>query len=156
MSEERHPVRSLLIPTLGGEFLVPNAAVAEIVGYREPQPVPGAPEWLLGVLSWREQMIPVMAIESVLGRAQPRASRGSRLIVVHALKRRGDLEFYGLLCNGFPRLIRIDNSNMSRDENVKPESKLIAFKVEVEGRPGEILDLEQVEDVVAARGSMAG
>ncbi len=156
MANEEQPVRSLLVPTLGGTFLVPNAAVAEIIGFREAQPVPGAPKWLLGLLGWRDQMIPVLAIESLLGRSEFRAARSSRLIVMHALQRRGDLDFYALLCTGFPRLLRVDQTNLIRDDAAEPESPLVAYKVLIDGQPGEVPDLLRLEDTVAARSALAG
>ena len=46
-------IRGVLISVTGGKMLLPNASVAEVITYSDPEPVVGAPAWLLGRARWR-------------------------------------------------------------------------------------------------------
>ncbi|MEW8260599.1 MAG: chemotaxis protein CheW, partial [Candidatus Thiodiazotropha taylori] len=53
-------VRSVLIPLHERQILLPNATVAEVMGYQQPEYAGDElPEWFLGHLAWRGVMIPV-------------------------------------------------------------------------------------------------
>jgi len=57
-------VRCLLIPISGGQLLLPNSVVAEVFPYNEPERVAeNQPNWLLGLIDWRNQRIPLLSIE---------------------------------------------------------------------------------------------
>ena len=58
-------VHSLLLPINKELLLLPNAAVAEVITYSEPEAINDAPEWLLGILNWRERRIPLISFESI-------------------------------------------------------------------------------------------
>jgi len=47
MNDQRD-IRGVLITVTQGRLLLPNASVAEVITYSEPEPVGDAPEWLLG------------------------------------------------------------------------------------------------------------
>lgn len=141
-------VRSLLVPVEGDFLIVPNAAVAEILGYTDPQPVPDGAAWMLGMLPWRGQMIPVVSFEALRGGAVPAGGRHSRLLVLHVLSDvTGDLRFYALLTQGFPSLMTIERGNIApMDEQDQPATK---GRVLVAGRPALIPDLEVVETMLS-------
>ena len=40
-------IRGVLIQVAGGRLLLPNATIAEVLSYAEPDAVAGAPDWLL-------------------------------------------------------------------------------------------------------------
>ena len=42
----------MLIPLREGRLLLPNATVAEVIGYREPDAVAFDADWLQGKVSW--------------------------------------------------------------------------------------------------------
>ncbi|MEW8500302.1 MAG: chemotaxis protein CheW, partial [Candidatus Thiodiazotropha taylori] len=61
-------VRSVLIPLHERQILLPNATVAEVMGYQQPEYAGDElPEWFLGHLAWRGVMIPVVSYEGLLG-----------------------------------------------------------------------------------------
>ena len=45
MSQQRD-IRGVLISVTQGRLLLPNASVAEVITYSEPEPVADAPDWL--------------------------------------------------------------------------------------------------------------
>ena len=53
MSIERKDIRGVTISVTGGRLLLPNANIAEIITFAEPEALPEAPDWVLGRLRWR-------------------------------------------------------------------------------------------------------
>ncbi|EPN84602.1 hypothetical protein A234_10571, partial [Pseudomonas syringae pv. actinidiae ICMP 19101] len=49
----------LLLPLSDRHLLLPNVAVAELIDYQDCSAGPDAPEWYLGVISWRELSLPL-------------------------------------------------------------------------------------------------
>ena len=41
-------IRGVMIPVTGGRVLLPNATVAEVITYAQPERIANAPHWLLG------------------------------------------------------------------------------------------------------------
>lgn len=145
MQDVAGEVRSLLVP-LDGEFLlVPNSAVAEILTYRETSPVPDAPDWFVGMLSWRSQLIPVIAYEAITGGEAPAVSPRTRIAVFNVVGANpAYLRFYAIVTQGFPSLINIDNSSLA-PVSQDGERAGVLSKVLVAGRPATIPDLDYLE-----------
>ena len=146
-------IRSLLIPLEGEYLLVPNAAVAEILTYRESREVPESPEWFVGMLSWRNQTIPVVSFEAIKGGKAPRVNPRSRLAVFNTVGANpAYLRFYAVVTQGFPSLINIDNSSIAPMGGEDFEG--VASQVLVAGRPASIPDLDHIEGRLVDRQQM--
>ena len=65
MAEQLEEVYSLLIPFAGGKLILPRVSVAEVTGFLRPKPVRGAPDWLIGLISWQGQDIPLVSFEGL-------------------------------------------------------------------------------------------
>jgi purine-binding chemotaxis protein CheW len=82
--------RRLLLFATGPEGRMPfglNARQAlEVLTPRQVRPVPGAPAYLLGLVSWRDEPIAAVDLEARLGLA-PRTAAFSRLLVVRSRDR---------------------------------------------------------------------
>ncbi len=99
-------VRSLWVPLREMNLLLPNMAVAEIGSYRVPKEVPGMPEWLLGMVTWREREIPVISLESICGLSASSNPVFSRLMIVNSVRPDSRVEFFGIVTAGLPGLIQ--------------------------------------------------
>ena len=64
MNEERE-IACVLVTLHDRQLLLPNVTVAEVVRMQRVQPVGNAPDWLLGVTSWRGRIVPVLSPEHV-------------------------------------------------------------------------------------------
>lgn len=104
-SEQLH---TLLIPLAGASLLLPNTAVAEVVNYQAPDRVADAPEWLLGLLTWRDRRIPVVGFEALAGAGAPQAVRQSRIAVLNTLNGDSALPYVAVLTQGIPQLRALD------------------------------------------------
>ncbi len=67
MEQDGSVVRCLALPIAGEQILVPNAVVAEVVAADTVSPLSGDPEWLLGSLTWRGSVLPLVCMEAAVG-----------------------------------------------------------------------------------------
>lgn len=111
MSDALDSLTGLIIPLAGAPLLLPNVAVAELVGYRLSQASAQGPEWFLGWTNWRDQRIPVIDPGVMLG--QP-ANDGlaPRMVILNAVGGRPGVNFLGLRVSGIPRTKRVVRGEM--------------------------------------------
>ncbi len=104
---ENREIRGLMILVSNGRVLMPNASVAEVITYADPERVPNAPDWLLGKVSWRGWRIPLISFSLMAGMALEERTSGAKVAVVKALDNPLKLPYIGMLTQGFPRLTSI-------------------------------------------------
>lgn len=109
MSEFDGEIRCMLIPLREGRLLLPNAAVAEVIGYREPDVTRHGVAWLQGQVSWHQRDIPVIDFERMLGRPAVGAGIRQRIAVCYAPDTEAGWPMLGLVAQGIPRLLRVDS-----------------------------------------------
>lgn len=143
-------VPSLLIPVHGKTLILPNAAVAEIVDYRDPEAVEGGPDWLLGSISWRGKQLPVIACEAVMGGELPPAQGAQRIAVVNTLNENPDLPFFALVLQGIPQLVGAVEAVVAAaaDDAAAPPTGVLT-EVTVNGQPALIPDLDALERMIS-------
>lgn len=109
MAQSSTVIRSLVVPLDRELMLLPGSVVAEVVPYKEPEPAPeGAPAWLVGMVSWREQRVPLLSIEAFIsGNAAPAPSSSARIAILKTLDTSRGFPFYGLLTRQIPRLVSV-------------------------------------------------
>lgn len=112
MSAVIDKVRSLWIPLRGMNLLLPNVAVAEVVPYREPEPAEAGPDWLLGVLNWRDQRIPLVSYEIFCKQDAPESADRARILVLNTTRADTRLPFIAMVTSGIPRLFLADEEGL--------------------------------------------
>lgn len=138
-------VSALLVPFQGRPFVVPNLAIAEIVPYEDPVPVPGKPVWYLGELAWRGQRIPLVSIPGMRNEEYEMPPE-ARIAVFNGIG--GELPFYGVVSHGIPRLARVRQQDLETiDGMYTPVDD--AF-VSVNGELAIIPNLIQIEALIAS------
>ena len=86
MSDDNQTIiRGVLIQVADARLLLPNATIAEVLSYAEPDAVAGAPDWLLGRIRWRGWQLPLVAFSRFAGIAEDQGGLGSKVIVLKAL-----------------------------------------------------------------------
>ena len=115
-------IRGVLIQVAGGRLLLPNATLAEVLSYAEPDPVEGAPDWLLGRMRWRGWQLPLIAFGRLSGLANERGGLGSKVVVLRALGGNPRAPYFALLTQGFPRLVTVSRDTLMvvDDHNALP------------------------------------
>jgi len=101
-------VRSLWLPLVNTNLLVPNVAIAEILDYQPLDLFEAGPDWLLGCLRWRDEELPVISIERLCGYSLPQGEHGSRISIFNSVIAETDLPFFAMVTAGIPRLFNAD------------------------------------------------
>ena len=104
---ESRDLRGLLMTVTNGRVLLPNASVAEVITFSEPERVSNAPERLFGRIRWRGWRIPLISFSLLAGMALEERVEGARVAVVKALDDPLRLPYIGVLTQGFPRLTTV-------------------------------------------------
>jgi chemosensory pili system protein ChpC len=140
-------VRSVLIPLQERQILLPNAAVAEVMGYQQPEYAGDElPEWFLGHLAWRGVMIPVVSFEGLLGDTVVAPGYRGRILILNALGEHERLSHIGLAVHAIPSLVRVSADNIVPVNPPKDDPQpLIKQHVELDMSPALIPDLDEIE-----------
>ncbi|MCU7905218.1 MAG: chemotaxis protein CheW [Candidatus Thiodiazotropha sp. (ex Epidulcina cf. delphinae)] len=140
-------VRSVLIPLHECRLLLPNAVVAEVMDYLQPEPAGNAsPTWFLGYLAWRGMMMPVVSFEGMRGDQVAIPGQRGRILILNALGGHERLSHIGLVVQSIPKLARVSAENVLP---VNPEEgdqdPLVKQQVELDLSPAIIPDLDEIE-----------
>lgn len=117
MSTSNNDIRGVLIQVAGGRLLLPNATIAEVLSYADPDPVEGTPDWLLGRIRWRGWQVPLIAFARLSGIAEEHGGLGSKVIVLKALGGDAKAPYFALLTQGFPRLVTVARDTVVTDDS---------------------------------------
>ena len=153
-------IRGVLISVTGGKLMLPNATVAEVITYSNPEPVPNAPTWLLGRVRWRGWGLPIVSFSRMVGWANEGASLGAKVAVLKGVGNHAKMPYFAILTQGFPRLITIVENEVA--ESSDPDIDLpdgVYSQVHFHGDDCVVPDLAAVElqivEVLQRAGSMA-
>lgn len=138
-------IPSLMVPLQGRPLLVPNLAVAEIVPFSEPVPVADKPVWYIGDIHWRGVNVPVVSVVLMRGEDEDIPS-DARIAVFNGLD--GKLPFYGVICHGIPRLVRVRAQDIEATDGMY--TPIDDAFVAVGGELAVIPNLVQIESIIAA------
>jgi chemosensory pili system protein ChpC len=126
--------------------LLPNTAVAEVIGFKDPQPRDDAPDWLLGRIDWRGRRIPVISWERAVEESEPDWSASRvRIVVLNTPNGNPALTHIGVLSVGIARLARIRVDTLTEEPMDEKASPLVRASVIITGVPAWIPDLDELE-----------
>ena len=106
-------IRGVLIQVAGGRLLLPNATIAEVLSYADPDPIENTPDWLLGRIRWRGWQLPLIAFARLSGIAEEQGGLGSK----KALGGDPKFPYFALLTQGFPRLVTVSRDTVVTDSS---------------------------------------
>jgi chemosensory pili system protein ChpC len=139
-------IRGVLIQVAGARLLLPNATIAEVLSWGDPDPVADAPDWLLGRIRWRGWQLPLIAFARLAGIADERGGLGSKVVVLKALGGDPKAPFFALLTQGFPRLVTVPQAALAADaDNGEALPAGVQARVVLNEDAALLPDLEQVE-----------
>ncbi len=143
-------IRGVLIQVAGGRLLLPNATIAEVMSYADPEPIEDTPEWLLGRIRWRGWQLPLIAFARLSGIADEQGGLGSKVIVLKALGGDPKFPYFALLTQGFPRLVTVSRDTLVTDTSVDaalPDG--VQARVLLNENEALLPDLEHVEVLIS-------
>lgn len=119
MNSPQRDIRGVLISVTGGRLLLPNANVAEVITYSEPERIEDAPEWLLGRVRWRGWRLPLMSFARFAHWSDEEGHLGAKVAVLKALGGNPKLPFFAVLSQGFPRLVTVSPTVLKESHDIK-------------------------------------
>jgi chemosensory pili system protein ChpC len=148
MNNPERDIRGVLISVTDGRLLLPNASVAEVITYSEPEPVENAPAWLLGRVRWRGWRLPLLSFSRFAGWSEEEGQLGAKVAVLKALGGNPKLPFFAVLSQGFPRLVTVSRSALSEQHDIKELPLGIHSRVLLNDDPAVVPDLLSVEVLI--------
>ena len=144
MSSVTTELRGVLLPLENSYLLLPNLSMAEVVGYREPQRVKDAPDWLIGKITWNQRHLPLVSFDCLLGGRGTNPGYRARIALCHVPFEQAGMPLVGILCHSIPRLARLNTETLRDDRDYAGLPEMILRRVEYAGEEAWIPDLEAV------------
>ena len=148
MSDTSQDIRGVLIQVAGARLLLPNATIAEVLSYADPEPIADAPDWLLGRIRWRGWQLPLVAFSRLAGIGSEKGGLGSKVIVLKALGGDPKAPFFAVLTQGFPRLVTVSRDALVAVESSDPLPPGVIGRVELKDDPALVPDVGRLEAMI--------
>jgi len=143
MNDVSTSVRCMLLPLNNLNLLVPNSAVAEIIGYSAPRQLPDSSDWLRGVVLWRGVYIPVVSVERLCGLDTAEVRPRARIAIIYNPDKDEELPYLGIHIQDIPRayLAEAETTISGGDEGL---SEYLITRVDDEERARVIPNLDRI------------
>ena len=138
-------IRCVLVPIGDLRMLLPNATIAEVITQSTPEPIDGAPHWLLGRIAWRGWRVPLVSFTRLAGSAESDSESMLRVAVLKALGGDPKLPFIAVQTQGFPRLTTLNSELIIPTHDGKGLPPGLRAHVLVRDDVAVIPDLEWIE-----------
>jgi chemosensory pili system protein ChpC len=144
-----HEIYCLLVPRADDRLLVPRSCVTEVINYQAPTPMDGAPPWYLGTIAWGGRRVPLVSFEATCGKALPRTSGRTRIVVMQGITNQAGGNF-AVLTQGFPQLVRLTPDVVHADDSRSFGERMpVIGQVKMVNETPLIPDFEQLEAMIA-------
>lgn len=137
-------VHCLTIPLHDETAILPNAAIAEVIAYKDATPLADAPDWFIGHIEWREKRVPLISFEAMSGKQRQDAVKNSRIAVLNTLNANAQLPYVAILSQGIPSLAIVQESGIEDKEN-NEDRQVIGAVVELGGVEALIPNIDEIE-----------
>ena len=134
----------LLLPLADRYLLLPNVAIAELIGWQGGDPSSDSPPWHLRQITWRDHQLPLISFEAACGSPIVIGER-ARIVVLNTLGGDPRLKFIAMVVQGIPRSYRLDSQLSFVDVPLCP---LERAAVQVGDHVAKIPDLLALERLV--------
>lgn len=138
-------IHCLQIPMYQESILLPNAAVAEVITYTQPEPLPNAPEWYLGKIDWRERKVPLLSFEAASGAQNPGTTKGTRIAVLNTLNSNPRMPYIAVVTQGIPSLKLVREKQIVSDDSVVTNRQSVARFVWLDNVSLLVPDIDDLE-----------
>jgi chemosensory pili system protein ChpC len=143
MNDNLTSVRCMLLPLTSLNLLIPNSAVAEIIGYSTPRQLSDTSDWFAGVVLWRGVYIPVVAVEQMCNLDIARIGPRGRIAIIYNPEKDPELPYLGIHMQDIPRayLAETDSIESGGDEGL---SEYLLTRVDDEQLARVIPDIDKI------------
>jgi chemosensory pili system protein ChpC len=102
----------------GGQVILPNSLVVEVLPFATPLQIETAPHWVAGAMLWHNLTTPLVSLGRLIFRIPPDADLNSRIIIVNTLGTDSRLLHFGILGTSAPRPLNLQRENIDFDREV--------------------------------------
>ena len=122
MNDKSTSVRCMLLPLTSLNLLIPNSAVAEIIGYSTPRRLQNCSDWFPGVVLWRGVYVPVVAVEQMCNIDTARVGPRARIAIIYNPEKDEEIPYLGIHMQDIPRayLAEGDSMESGNDDDISP------------------------------------
>jgi purine-binding chemotaxis protein CheW len=117
--------------------------VQEVLRYTEIAPVPGAPEYVLGIINLRGNVVTVIDTRSLFGLPPTDITDNSRIVIIES-----DEQVVGILVDSVAEVVYLRSSEIDSAPNVGTEESA-KFIQGVSNRSGELLILVDLNKLLS-------
>ena len=142
--ETTQNIASLMIPMWGEPILIPNTAVAEVIGFVMPEGGDGKD--FIGFIKWRGLSIPVINLEPDAPPVDD-IGRAARIAVLNTATGNESMSFIAVLVNGIPRINNIREDDLKYTEDDEKVSDGIQARVLLGQEVVRLVDLIKLEEM---------
>jgi len=129
MSEKTKQVSSLLLPMHEKPLVVPNVSVAEIIPFRSPESLQEAPGWHLGSIEWRNTKVSVISFDLANEKTEKDNVSAARIAIFNDVLKQEGMKFFAVVIQGIPRLLKVNDDEITEEEVDKGPLELMHVKV---------------------------
>ena len=144
-NQRTEAVHCLTIPLHNEIALLPNSAIAEVIGYKEPARIDDAPAWFLGYIEWREKRVPIISFEAASGKEVSAAMKNSRIAVLNTLNGNAQLPYVGIVSQGIPSLAIVQEQGLEDKGSAAGDRPAVSAFVELGGIEAVIPNIDEIE-----------
>ena len=148
-SSVKKEIRCILISMRENWILLPNAVIAEVLNVPPYLPIKNTPTWLIGDFNWREQVVPLIQLDTLLG--VPVQGTGitdqSKIIILNGISGNAKLPYIAIVSQQIPRLIKISEKNLKNIPNPIKGEYIVRW-IRVNDNMTLLPDLEKLERTV--------
>ena len=138
----------MLIPTNREMLLLPTSVMAEVLEFQKPDPMEGAPPWLLGQVEWEGRQVPVFSFSALInGTDVDEIPSGSKIIVLKSLSDSARVPYLGLLLGGLPRPVQVREGDLHQTGDDK-KSLGVFSRISIEEEQAIVPDLDRLTHLV--------
>ena len=143
-------LRCLLIAVQGGQIMLPNSLVVEVLPFATPLRIEAAPHWVVGAMLWRNLTTPLISLGRLIFRVTPEADLNSRIIFVNTLGSDARLPHFGILGTSVPRPLDLQRQeiNLDPDASAEPNCPGVLSWARYQDQSVVIPDLDAIEAVL--------
>lgn len=111
-------LRCLLISVQGGQAILPNSVIVEVLPFATPLKIESAPHWVVGAMLWRNLTTPLISLGRLIFRVAAEADLNSRIIIVNSLGADARLPHFGILGTSAPRPINLQREELKSNQEI--------------------------------------
>lgn len=111
-SGKSRELHCMLVPSDEESLLLPTTILEEVVDFTPPEPMAGAPAWLLGEVAWDNRQVPVFDFSSLINGEDPEPTANAHIMVIKSLSDEGRVPYLGLLLSDLPKPVSVKEDEL--------------------------------------------